>query len=65
MNNIHFDIPDIPHGHGLSFRKGVADGLLDCLDHEDTLHKTHAASYRRGIDVGVELAGKIALFVKD
>jgi len=27
MHKIELEIPEIPHGHGLSFKKGVADGL--------------------------------------
>lgn len=34
MTKIEIAIPDIPHGHGLSFKKGIADGLLGCRDHE-------------------------------
>lgn len=38
----------ILHGHGLSFKKGGADGSLDSKEHEKTCHGIHAASYRRG-----------------
>lgn len=64
MTTVTIDIPEIPHGHGLSFKKGVADGLLDNRDHEATPHETHAASYQRGIEVGTELKQKIAKLVK-
>ena len=64
MSTINLAIPDIPHGHGLSFKKGIADGLLDCRDHEQTPHKTHAASYQRGVEVGAELKCQIAKLVK-
>lgn len=64
MHKIELEIPEIPHGHGLSFKKGVADGLLDNRDHEATPHETHAASYQRGIEVGSELKAKIAKLVK-
>ena len=64
MTTIHLNIPEIPHGHGLSFKKGVADGLLDCRDHEATPHETHSASYQRGIEVGAELKQEIAKLVK-
>jgi hypothetical protein len=36
MATISVDIEEIPHGHGLSFKRGVSDGLLDSnegLDH--------------------------------
>jgi hypothetical protein len=65
MDSFELNISDIPHGHGLSFKKGVADGLLACRDHENTTHKTHAASYQRGIDLGTELQQKIGILVKD
>ncbi len=64
MTTVTIEIPEIPHGHGLSFKKGVADGLLDNRDHEATPHKTHAASYQRGFDFGAELKQKIASLVK-
>lgn len=64
MATIHIEIPEIPHGHGLSFKNGVADGLLDCLDHENVHHNTHSASYQRGLIVGAELKREIGLLVK-
>ena len=64
MKNIQLEVSDIPHGHGLSFKKGVSDGLLGCRDHEEGLHETHAASYQRGIEMGDALRRKIASLVK-
>ena len=64
MTIITLEIPDIPHGHGLSFKKGMADGLLGCPDHETTPHTTHAASYERGVEVGDDLKRQIAAIVK-
>lgn len=64
MHKIELLIPEIPHGHGLSFKKGVADGLLDNRDHDATPHETHAASYQRGLEVGAELKIEIAKLVK-
>jgi hypothetical protein len=64
MTTVKIDIPEIPNGHGLSFKKGVADGLLDCRANEATPHETHSASYQRGIEVGVELKREIAKLVK-
>ncbi|MEQ1835049.1 MAG: hypothetical protein ABL862_01145 [Candidatus Nitrotoga sp.] len=64
MATIQIDVPEIPHGHGLSFKRGVADALLDCRDHEQTPHETHAASYERGFTVGAELKREIARLVK-
>ncbi|WP_217992623.1 hypothetical protein [Polaromonas sp. AET17H-212] len=64
MTTIQAEIPEIPHGHGLSFKKGVADGLLECRNHEGAHHETHAASYQRGLAVGAELMREIARVVK-
>jgi hypothetical protein len=64
MATVQIDIPDIPHGHGLSFKKGVADGLLDTRSHESEPHKTHSASYELGLAVGADLKEKIAGQVK-
>ena len=63
-DKIELTIESIPHGHGLSFKKGIADGLLDLQEHESTLHETHAASYRRGVEIGTELKRKVGECVK-
>lgn len=65
MTNIQISIPPIPHGHGLSFEKGVADGLLGSEAYAETCHETHGASYRRGVGVGVALRSEIASLVKE
>ncbi len=57
-------IPEIPHGHGLSFKKGIADGLLETKEHEQTCHETYAANYQRGYVIGAELRQEIAKHVK-
>jgi hypothetical protein len=64
MAIIQINLEEIPHGHGLSFKKGVADGLLDCRDNEGTVHKTNAASYQRGVEIGTDLKRDIAHLVK-
>jgi hypothetical protein len=58
------ELTDIPHGHGLSFKKGVADGLLRSRGHKKTIHPTHKATYERGHALGVMLKDKIAKVVK-
>ena len=65
MTSLEIEMHEIPHGHGLSFKKGIADGLLECRDHENTCHETHAASYRRGCEVGVKLKEQVARLKKD
>lgn len=57
-------IPEIPHGHGLSFKKGVADGLLEKQEHKDTCHQTHLASYQSGYEIGETLRREIAKKVR-
>lgn len=64
MATVQIDIPEIPHGHGLSFKKGVADGLLGTRSHENEPHETHSASYERGLAVGANLKKGIAAKVK-
>jgi hypothetical protein len=64
MATVQIDIPEIPHGHGLSFKKGVIDGLLGTRSHESEIHETHLASYERGLAVGADLKEKIAGQVK-
>ena len=48
---------DIPHGHGMSYRKGVASALLknDCQKLKEALkeyHRTHDRSFNRGVAEG-------------
>ena len=64
MKKIEITIPDIPHGHGLSFKKGLADGLLGTEEYKSTCHDTNAASYRRGLEVGNALKQEVAEQVK-
>jgi hypothetical protein len=64
VNTIEIEIPDIPHGHGLSFKKGIADGLLDSSSHKKTCHETHKESYLRGSEVGEKLKANVAKLVK-
>ena len=62
--NISIPIEDIPHGHGLSFKHGVADGLLGSNTYESKPHPTHSASYERGKIFGIQLKAEIAKNVK-
>lgn len=56
---------EIPHGHGRSFKKGVADGLLDEKTSESNLPNGHDESYRKGVELGKKLKEEIAEKVKD
>ena len=64
MTHIAIELSDIPHGHGLSFKKGVSDGVLDSKENQKSIHETHLASYRKGLIFGEELKSKIAKHVK-
>lgn len=64
VNMVPIAIPKIPHGHGLSFKKGLADGILGVNEHAGSIHETHSASYHRGYAVGVALKEDIARLVK-
>ncbi len=55
---------DIPHGHGLSHKKGISDGLLDENKLADGLPNGHEQSYRRGRAEGEALRGAIAQRVR-
>jgi hypothetical protein len=57
-------VPSIPHGHGLSFKKGVADGILGLSSHSDKCHESHFASYKRGVAVGTTLKNDMAKLVR-
>ena len=63
---IQIDIPDtLPEGHGASFKKGIAQTLLESamtpLDHTPNGHEL---SRKRGEEVGCLLAKEIANIVK-
>lgn len=64
MSTIEIPIESIPHGHGLSFKRGVADGLLESNAHQSEPHETHSASYVRGKAFGEQLRAEIAKHVK-
>ena len=55
---------DIPHGHGLSFKKGVSDGLMERDGIDDNRPNGHEESYRRGVSEGISLRQTIALRVR-
>jgi hypothetical protein len=63
---IQIDIPDnLPEGHGASFKKGIAESLLEFattpLDHTPSGHEL---SRKLGEEVGRHLAQRIAAIVK-
>ena len=63
---IPINIPDtLPEGHGASFKKGLADALLEAamtpLEHTPSGHEL---SRKRGEEVGQLLAKEIANIVK-
>lgn len=58
------DIKELPHGHGLSFKKGVSDGLLDEKIYESKLPNGHENSYKLGVRYGAELQEKVKQKVK-
>ncbi len=64
MATIQIDIPDAPGDHGLSFKKGIADGLLDYREQEQLPRTTYSASYQRGFVVGTELKCEISRLAK-
>ncbi|MDP1658912.1 MAG: hypothetical protein Q8L73_06120 [Methylotenera sp.] len=64
MVSVQVEFLEIPHGHGLSCKKGVADGLLECRIYENDAPSTHSASYERGIVVGMAMKEEISRHVK-
>lgn len=55
---------NIPHGHGKSHKKGVADGLLGETIYADSLPNGHQQSYQRGRTEGKQLRRQIAKRVR-
>lgn len=64
MDILNTALNDIPQGHGLSFKKGISDGLLGKTDYHE-VPNGHDRSYQRGLKVGEELKGQVASSVKD
>lgn len=62
MAEFQITIEEIPHGHGRSFKLGVAKGLLDTFDEKPT--DTHDASFRRGKELGEQIKKMVAGQVK-
>lgn len=60
MAKIEIDIPVIPHGHGMSFKRGIADGMLETSIHKHECHETHIATYQKGIKIGQLLIEAVA-----
>ena len=65
MAVINLEINEIPHGHGLSFKRGVASSLVDIDDLSKNLPSTHEHSFERGKQIGNQLKTEIAKAVKD
>jgi hypothetical protein len=63
---IHINIPDtLPEGHGASFKKGIADALLEsAMTPPDHTPNGHEQSRQRGKEVGSLLVKEIASIVK-
>lgn len=64
MRELKIQIPEIPHGHGLSFKKGIADALLSTQNNEASCHVTHLASYHKGYEIGEILKTEVGFSVK-
>lgn len=61
---IEITLPELPHGHGLSFKRGIVDALLRSSDQKAKTHKTKRASYRLGYDLGAQIKAEIAKQVR-
>jgi len=62
---MNIKIEQIPHGHGLSFKRGCSDGLLKKEDFKEGLPNGHQVAYQRGVDLGKELQKNIALKIRN
>ena len=63
-NTISNYINDIPHGHGLSFKRGISDGLLDEQNHVGNIPNGHNRSYEKGKEFSKVLKDEILKKVK-
>lgn len=57
-------VRDIPHGHGLSHKKGIADGLVEANTYANNLPNGHEQSYQRGRAEGEALRASVAQRVR-
>ncbi|MDO8811895.1 MAG: hypothetical protein Q7J38_07710 [Gallionella sp.] len=58
------NIPELPVGRGLSYKKGVADGLLDEERFKNDIPDGHDKAYRDGLLHGQQLKEEVAKKVK-
>ncbi len=58
------NIPKLPHGHGLSYKRGVSDGLLGNESFREQIPNGHEKSYEKGIKFGEDLKKEISEDVK-
>ena len=56
---------DIPHGHGLSYKRGISDGIRGERRYEGEVHETHLASYQRGVEEGEVIRKSVGDRVRD
>lgn len=54
----------LPHGHGLSFARGMADGLVGHKPSPETQPEGHSASYTAGYQAGQATKASISKIVK-
>ncbi len=64
MPTVTLDVEEIPHGHGMSTKLGIADGLLEERKPKGEVPNGHDASYKRGVQIGTALRQEIANLVK-
>ena len=57
------DLKEMPHGHGLSYKKGISDGILNKKEFEDKVPNGHDKSYKSGLEVGIKLKESIVVKV--
>lgn len=56
---------DIPHGHGLSYKKGICDGLMGETKYSNLIHETHRLTYNKGVEEGKNIKESISSRVKE
>ncbi len=61
---MNIKIEEISHGHGLSFKKGLSDGVLVDANFENALPNGHDKSYKNGFEIGLTIKEEIKNKVK-
>ncbi|WP_226562169.1 hypothetical protein [Salipiger thiooxidans] len=62
---LQIEIPELPHGHGGSFKRGISDGMFGNALDEQGQPNGHERSYRLGYERGEMMRAAVANMVRE